>query len=274
MTIPGAIPKPLDRPRWRTWLGILYYRMRRRFKWITSSAKWASEISSDQLPYVICTHRTPLLRQLKDVDMQLQYNKVTNLRIAAQRLDGILLNPGETLSYWKAIGKPTRRKGYKDGMILHKGTVRTGVGGGLCQLSNLIYWLTLHTPLQVVERYRHGYDVFPDAGRTQPFGTGATCFYNYLDLQLYNPTEAIYQLHIRLTEHDLIGEWRSNLPARYRYEIMETKHWFTQELWGGYVRHNLIARNQYTIEGEWLGEELVAENHAIMMYEPCLLSGE
>ena len=39
--------------------------------------------------------------------------------------------------------------------------------------------MTLHTPLQVTERYRHSYDVFPDADRKLPFGSGATCAYNY-----------------------------------------------------------------------------------------------
>ena len=69
-------------------------------------------------------------------------------------------------------------------MVLHYGSFQTGIGGGLCQLSNLIYWMTLHTPLTVTERYRHSFDVFPDSRRTQPFGSGATCSYNYLDLQI------------------------------------------------------------------------------------------
>ena len=45
-------------------------------------------------------------------------------------------------------------------MVLHYGSFQTGIGGGLCQLSNLIYWMTLHTPLTVTERYRHSFDVF------------------------------------------------------------------------------------------------------------------
>ena len=53
--------------------------------------------------------------------MDLQRNKIVNLRLAAARLDGILLRPGETFSYWKLIGKPTRRKGYLDGMVLFLG---------------------------------------------------------------------------------------------------------------------------------------------------------
>lgn len=107
-----------------------------------------------------------MLRRLKDVDMQYQYNKITNLRLAAARLDGVVLRPGETFSYWRLIGRPSRRKGYLDGIVLFCGTFRPGVGGGLCQMSNLIFWMTLHTPLTVVERYRHSYDVFPDCGRT------------------------------------------------------------------------------------------------------------
>lgn len=101
-----------------------------------------------------------------------QENKVTNLKLAVKRLDGLILYPGETFSYWKRIGKPTARKGYKEGMVLFLGQIGGDIGGGLCQLSNLIFWMTLHTPLTVTERYRHSHDVFPDANRTQPFGSG------------------------------------------------------------------------------------------------------
>lgn len=267
---PSSVPKPKYRSRWRTAAGIAYYRLRRRVSWMLGNKRFARLRRDEPLRHVHFTHRTPLLRQLQNVEMQLQHNKIINLRLAAQRLDGLVLQPGETFSYWKMIGKPTRRQGYVDGMILHHGAVRAGVGGGLCQLSNLIYWMTLHTPLTVTERYRHGYDVFPDAGRKQPFGTGATCFYNYLDLQIENRTEMCYQLRIWLTDTDLVGEWRADSPASHRYEIAETRHWITQEWWGGYVRHNVISRNRFDAEGRWLDEQFVAENHAIMMYEPCL----
>ena len=152
------------------------------------------------LPHVMFAHRTPLLRQLRNVDMWLQHNKVRNLRIASRKVSGVIVMPGETFSFWRLIGNPTRRKGYVEGMVLFCGQVRTGVGGGLCQLSNLIYWMTLHSPLTVTERHRHSYDVFPDSGRTQPFGTGATCAYNYLDLQIENRTPHPWQLVVDLTD--------------------------------------------------------------------------
>lgn len=202
--------------------------------------------------------------------MWYQHHKVINLRLAVRHLDGLLVRPGETLSYWRSIGRPTRRKGYVDGMVLFYGGFKAGVGGGLCQLSNLIYWMTLHTPLEVKERHRHSYDVFPDANRTQPFGSGATCAYNYLDLQIYNPTNDTYQLSVYVSEEDLIGEWRSSAAPLHRYEVYERDHRITQEVWGGYARHNVIGRKVFNREGERIRDEWITENHALMMYSPLL----
>ncbi|SFR17260.1 VanW family protein, partial [Desulfoscipio geothermicus] len=142
--------------------------------------------------------------------------------------------------------------------------------GGLCQLSNLIYWMTLHTPLTVTERWRHSYDVFPDSHRTQPFGSGATVAYNYIDLQIRNDTNTDFQLLVWVGDTHLHGEWRSERPAQLRYEIYEAGHRITREWWGGYLRHNVIRRKIYDGENNLVADELVAENHAVMMYEPML----
>ena len=189
-----STPRPLKRSRLRLWCGRLWYTFLRYGTWYFGGLRFARKASAPGCPHLHFRHRTPLLRKLKDVDMQYQYNKITNLRLAAAHLDGVVLRPGETFSYWRLIGRPTRRKGYLDGIVLFCGTFRPGVGGGLCQLSNLIFWMTLHTPLTVVERYRHSYDVFPDSGRTQPFGSGATCVYPYRDLMIRNDTQTTLRL--------------------------------------------------------------------------------
>ncbi|MEW9699845.1 VanW family protein [Paenibacillus sp. SI8] len=257
----------------RLYLGKKVFRLRRYLRWYLDGRSYAKVRQAEPFGYRVFTHQTPLLRQLKDVDMWLQFNKVTNLHLAAKQISGIVLEPGETFSYWRLIGNTTRRKGYVDGMVLFHGKVQTGIGGGLCQLSNLIYWMTLHTPLTVTERYRHSYDVFPDSGRSQPFGSGATCFYNYLDLQIRNDTNERYQLFVHLTETNLDGEWRAEQPPVYTYEIYENKHWITQEYWGGYVRHNEIYRRVVNRQREVVNEEWITDNHAIMMYEPLLPQG-
>jgi len=205
--------------------------------------------------------------------MWYQYNKITNLEVATKKLNGIVIQPGETFSYWRLIGKPTRKKGYMDGMVLFYGGFKSGIGGGLCQLSNLIYWMTLHTPLQVTERHRHSYDVFPDSNRTQPFGSGATCAYNYLDLRIYNPTDEPYQLNLHLTKEHLVGQWRTTKEPINTYEVYEKVHQMTLEYWGGYVRHNTIHRRVLNLSKEVIGDEYITENHAIMMYQPFLEDG-
>lgn len=75
--------------------------------------------------------------------MVLQYNKVTNLACAISKLNHVVIYPGQTFSLWQLVGRPTKAKGYLEGLILHNGTISKGVGGGLCQLGNLLYWMAL-----------------------------------------------------------------------------------------------------------------------------------
>jgi vancomycin resistance protein VanW len=262
--------RPIKRSPLRIYFGKKYYRFKRYIKWYNGEKAYATQKDDSPLHHLVFTHKTLLLRELKDVDMWLQHNKVHNLKIATRALNNIILNPGETFSYWRLLGNTTKKKGYMEGMILHYGKVKVGVGGGLCQLSNLIYWMTLHTPLTVTERYRHSYDVFPDSNRTQPFGSGATCAYNYLDLQIKNETEHTYQLMVYVTDTHLVGEWRSDVPPIHKYKVYEKNHLFTHEYWGGYVRHNRIHRKVLNQNGAEIKDEFVTENHAIMMYEPFL----
>jgi len=262
--------KPIKRGRVRIYLGKKYYRLKRYKEWIFSNTHFALGKEEKLLKHKVFEHKTILLRELKDVDMWLQHNKVRNLNIATAVLNKGLIRPGETFSYWRLLGKPTKRKGYEEGMVLHYGKVTAGIGGGLCQLSNLIYWMTLHTPLTVTERYRHSYDVFPDSNRKQPFGSGATCAYNYLDLQIKNETNNTYQLVLYLTDTHLVGEWRSDSPSMHSYEVYEAEHRISLEYWGGYVRQNRIHRKVFNGDHVQINDEFVTENNAIMMYEPLI----
>lgn len=266
--------KPKSRSRIRLYAGKLYYTFRRYMYWYLRRNNFTQNKRLKLFPNIAFEHKTPLLRKLKDVDMWLQYNKVENLKIAVKQLDGIVIRPGETFSYWRLIGRPSKRKGYKEGMVLYYGGFKSGVGGGLCQLSNLIYWMTLHTQLKVTERYRHSYDVFPDVNRTQPFGSGATCVYNYRDLQIYNDTDEDYQLHLYLDDVHLHGEWRTTEKAEMVYKVYEKKHWISHEYWGGYLRNNMIYRKTLDCDGNELKDEYISENHAIMMYSPLLSQGD
>lgn len=266
--------KTKNRSKIRLWVGKRFYTASRYLYWVFGGQKFAKTINTNNLKYLYFEHSTPLIRKLKDVDMYLQYNKIINLKIAIKKLNGIIINPGETFSYWRLIGKPTKKKGYKAGMMLFCGTFMPAIGGGICQLSNLIYWMTVHTPLIVLERYRHSYDVFPDVNRTQPFGSGATCYYNYRDLMIKNNTGMCFQLKLEVTDTHLVGEWRVDSQPIYSYKVYEKDHIIKKESWGQYSRHNYLYRKIYDFRGSEIGDEYVTENHALMMYQPFLTSGK
>ena len=240
-------------------------------QWYLPGKRYATTRSATQLPHQHASHRTPLLRQLKGVDMWLQHNKVDSLKVAASCIDGLLLRPGETFSFWRLVGKPTARRGFKTGMVLRNGTVAQGMGGGLCQMTNLIYWMALHTELSITERWRHGFDVFPMRGAASllPRGppaptTTSTC---------RSPTGPQTPINCGCGWKAIICMANGGptwLPVS-AYKIVERDHAIRTEWWGGYSRHNSLHRMVRDIEtGTERGEEFITENHAIMMYAPLL----
>lgn len=264
------IEKPIKRSKLRAFLGMQYYSLLRKILWTKKSNMFAKEIMYEHLPHSIITHSTVLRRKLKNVDMWMQENKIVNLNIASKRISNIIIKPGEVFSYWKCIGKPTKSKGYLDGMVLHNGSFKSGTGGGLCQLSNLIFWMAIHTSLTIVERHRHGYDVFPDSNRTQPFGSGATCYYPHGDLMIQNNTNDTYQIILSIDEEYLNGEIRCSTQPLTTFKVVEKNHEMRPEYWGGYGRYNELYKQEFNKQNIMLNEELIVKNSAIMTYSPFL----
>lgn len=264
------VEKPKERSNFRRLVGKEYFILKRRYTWLRHFSRYAKvDQSNTDCQHSVIVHRSFLLRPLKNVDMVLQHNKVTNLRLAIEKINGVVIKPNEVFSIWKLVGRPTAAKGYLDGLVLHNGTIGKGCGGGLCQLGNLLYWMALHSELDVTERWRHGYDVFPDINRTIPFACGATLSYNYVDLQLTNNTRSTFQIKLWLDDEYLNGELLMDTKPITRFEVYEANHEIKLQWWGGYTRHNQIWRRRIT-EGKEVESEFVAENHAIMMYNPLL----
>ncbi len=241
-------------------------RQARRLSDVAGRVSFASACSAEPLRFVCKRHSSLLRRKLGDSDPVLQENKVRNLEIACPRIDGVLIRPGEVFSFWHSIGEATAAKGYVEGMQLSRGEVIRGVGGGLCQLANLLYWMALHTELDVVERHHHSFDPFPDEGRVLPFGSGAGVFYNYIDLRFANRTENTFQLKVWLTEDHLKGAIFSDTEPRFSFHIVERDHRFS-EFAGRTYRENEIWREVIDRRtGERLREELVVRNRAEVKY--------
>ncbi len=265
----NEIEKPKTRNKLRQILGKEYFICKRKMKWIFSKQKWAKKSTQKEFNNLVFEHQSLILRPLMGVDMQLQENKRTNLRIAIQHLNKIIIRPNETFSIWKNVGRPTKRKGYLEGLVLKQGKITSGIGGGLCQLGNLLFWIFAHSPLTVTERYRHGFDVFPSVNRKVPFGAGATLSYNYIDLQVKNNTNNEFQILLYIKDDYLYGKLYSKKVVTSTYRIEERDHIIQQQFWGGYSRHNRIIQIE-TLENNQEVEQVLAVNHALMMYDPML----
>jgi vancomycin resistance protein VanW len=240
--------------------------MRRFFRyWQNQLGRQLCRRRRDQFfPSTVARHQSVLRRKLGNSDPRLQERKITNLKLAAAKLDGLVINPGKTFSFWHAVGKPTRRRGYVKGMLLANGEIREGIGGGLCQMSNLLFWLFLHTPMKITERYHHSLDVFPDSGRTLPFGSGATILYNFVDLKIKNVSAQPLQLKVWVTDKHLKGKILSPEPLAEKFHVIERCHAFARQQ-NRYFRFNEIWREKI-VSGVPHETEKITTNFAPVKY--------
>ena len=108
-------------------------------------------------------------------------NRTTNLRLAAEKIDGTVLLPGETFSYNNVVGERTISAGYKDAAIYLNGQVVDGLGGGICQISTTLFNAVLFSNLEIVELHNHQFvPSYATAGRD------ATVVYGVKDFKFKN----------------------------------------------------------------------------------------
>ena len=244
------------------------HRLRRRVQWLRADTAWASTRRTTSLPVRVKKHASLLMRELSEDEMVLQRNKVVNLRLASARVDGLVIRPGESFSFNRAVGNCTRRKGYVEGMRLSNGAARPGVGGGICQLANLLHWMFLHSPLTVVERSEHSFDPFADKGRVLPWGVGCSIVYNYVDLVVRNDTEHTFQIRASVDNRHLRGELLADELPQHSYKVEARGETFLRHH-GAIYRKNEIWRTVISRRtGNAVGEELVKKNCALVTYQP------
>ena len=256
------------------WLSLRKEYLLRDAKTLFSGQRYARQRDPEPLPCIVKGHTSPLLRRLHGVDMELQKGKVKNLALAAARLNGIVIRPGETFSFWGLIGRPTRKQGYTDGLVIAGTRMKPGLAGGLCQLANMTHWLVLNSPLTVTELHHHSDALFPDERRTVPFGTGTSVFYKNVDYQFKNTTDRPVQLLFWLTEDDLCGELRGTDPFPLRYRLREEGSGYVRE-GEEYYRVSQVYRIAYDrTTGEEAGRELLLDNHSKVLFDPALIPAD
>ena len=242
---------------------------------LRNGKKFAKSKNKENFEYIWKGDTKVLLRKLHGVDMQLQKNKVVNLRIASKKIDGIIVNPGEEFSFWNLVGNATKRKGYLEGLMISNSQLKKGIGGGLCQMANMVHWLVLNTPLTVTELHHHSDALFPDVKRRVPFGTGTSVAYKALDYRFKNTTEYPIQIRIWLDDDFLYGEIRSTVPLKEKYKIIEEDNHYAKDEEGIFYRNSKVYRIITDKEtNQEIKKELILDNHSKVMYDYDLIPKE
>ncbi len=169
----------------------------RRWENFTQGIRAYKPHQSWQEATVIASSESPLWTG-EDTAKMLIAGKIQNIRLAARKLDGIIIPANEVFSFWKHVGRPTRSRRYARGRELREGCIIPTIGGGICQLSNAIYDAALKAGIQVVERHKHT-QVIP--GSLAEHDRDATVFWNYIDLKLKAPFR--WKLEIKMDDKHL-----------------------------------------------------------------------
>lgn len=247
---------------------------KRHIKNLLSKEKFAKTIQEEKIPNIVSNYSSTLIKTGKGIDIKLQENKAINIMIASNKINGIIIHPGEVFSFWKTVGKTTKRKGYKDGRVIIGNKIQPGIGGGLCNLGNTIHRLVLHSPLDVIEFHNHSDALAPDGEKRIPFSTGTSISYNNIDYRFKNNTDQDVQILVWCENGKLYGELRSQKEFPCRYQLVEENHRFEKE---GEKYYRISKIYKETIDKsteEVLEKELVLDNHSEVMYDYSLIPKE
>ena len=246
--------------------------IQRNIKDLLSKEKFAKNKSAKKLSNVVSSYNSYLIK--KGTEVELQENKVVNVKIASGKINELVIHPGEVFSYWRTIGTVTKRKGYKEGRVLRNDKLQAGMGGGLCNLANTINLLVLNSPLKITEFHTHSDALSPDYGKRIPLKDGTCVGYNYIDYRFKNTTDQDIQLLLWVEDKTLYGELRSEREFPWRYEIIEENHHFQKE-GDNYYRVSKIYQNKIEkSSGKILEKNLIWDNHSKVMYDHNLIPKE
>ena len=172
---------------------------------ITKANKTINDLGTEAFPYLISTFSTKY-----DASNR---NRSTNLQIAAEKINGKVLMPGEEFSFNKVVGKRTVEEGYKDAKIYADGGVVDGLAGGICQISSTLYNSVLLANLQITERRNHSFTT-----SYLPAGKDATVVWGTTDFRFVNSRS--YPIKIEATVNNGIAEFKIHgMQEEVEYEV-------------------------------------------------------
>ncbi len=137
-------------------------------------------------------------------------NRIHNIKVGAETLNGILIKPNEEFSLVKALGEISAKTGYLPELVIKGNKTIPEYGGGLCQIGTTTFRVTLDAGLPITERQEHSYRV----SYYEPAGTDATIYDPKPDFRFINDTGNYILFQARIEGTKVIFEFYGTKDGR------------------------------------------------------------
>lgn len=184
-------------------------------------------------------------------------NRTTNLRLASDKINGVVLMPGDTFSFNSVVGPRTEEKGYKAAAIFSDGMVTDGVGGGICQIVTTLYNAAVDADMEITVRRNHTFV----PSYSSP-GYDATVVYGSQDFKFVNsreyPVKIVSSVSGGVARVSIYGLASDNeYDIRIEAEIIRT---IPRKTSGGYTGYVADSYRAYYQNGVLIKREKIARD--------------
>ena len=187
------------------------------------------------------------------------------MKLSAKKINHLLIKPKETFSFYMSVRNADKKEKYKKGLTLVNGKIEFVEGGGLCQISNLLFQVFLNSPLTIVERHTHKIKDFPDPMEDSLKGIDATLAEGFFDLKVRNDTNNTFQIDIHFDENYIYGKLLSENKIDREYKIQNKNLQYIKKLDGIYEKVDIYR--QEIQNGKVIKEEKLYTNVTQIGYE-------
>ena len=183
--------------------------------------------------------------------------RVNNIRLAASKIDGMILLPGESFSYNESVGQRTQEAGFQYADAYSDGQVVPELGGGICQVSSTLYSAALYARLKILSRTNHYFKVgYLD------YGMDATVSWGQPDFKFRNDRELPIKLAAYLNEDEnalVIEIWGTDFDGIRVQLYHEDEAIYDEQYRDVQIGWNVKTyRNLYDLDGNYIDTSYVS----------------
>lgn len=179
-------------------------------------------------------------------------NRINNLQIACDAINGAILKSGEAFSFNDVVGERSAAKGYKEAAVYTTGDEELVLGGGISQVASTLYYCCLYADLEILERQGQVYhDPFI------PGGMDAAVYWGSVDFQFRNSTDHDIRIDAYLSEGSLWVELLATEEPDFTVDITQERRESDTDL------TYKITRNVYDLDGNLIRTDTTEDLDAL-----------